>query len=291
MDATFDATACREVCFELDGVTTGDAGIVADDGGMGMRVASSFATSASVSCAWIDATTVQCSYQGATQCSGGSGCIIPPCAIAGRAPSALVDARPLRARHDVAAWLAETARLEAASVDAFEDLVLELGLHDAPRSLARAARASAGDERRHAATVASLARRVGAAPAPVVRSDHAPRSLFDVARDNAAEGCVREAFGAIVATLQAQRTESASIRRAFAEIARDEARHALFSLDLDDWARTRLTPTERTRLADARREAVHGLARELDAETAPSLRTALGLPDATRANDLLALVA
>lgn len=291
MGATFDGSRCREVCLELDGVsaTTGDAGLA--DGGAMPTVGSGFAQTATVTCGWLDDTTIGCDYQGATQCSGGSSCVIPPCAVAGRAPSALMDARPLVARGDIAAWLAEAARLEAASVDAFEDLALELALHDAPAELSRWALASARDERRHAGAVRSLSGRLGARPASVRRGEHAPRSLSDLALDNATEGCVREAFGALTAVLQASSAESASVRAAFDTIARDEARHALFSIALDDWARDRLPAAQTRAIAEARRVAHARLARELETEAAPLTRAVLGLPDAGRAIDTLALVA
>jgi hypothetical protein len=312
MGTAFDSSQCRDVCFELDGVvaTTGDAGL-ADGGAMSM-VGSGFAQTATVSCGWSDDSTVSCDYQGATQCTGGgSSCIIPPCAVAGRAPAGLMDARPLVGRPlvgrplvgrplvgrplvgrgDIAAWLAEAARLEAASVEAFEDLAVEVALHDAPAELARWARACADDERRHAAVVGALAGRVGGQPAAVRRGAHATRGLFDIALDNASEGCVREAFGALTAAMQASSAQSASVRGAFGAIARDEARHALFSIELDAWARARL-PAAQTRAIDEVRRAAHArLTRELENE-APSLaRAVLGLPDASRAIDALGLVA
>ncbi len=292
MGATFNSSACREVCFELDGVTAamGDAGL-ADGGAMAM-IGAGYAQTATVTCGYADDTTITCDYQGQTVCTGGSSsCIIPPCAIAGRAPSSLLDVRPLGVRHDVAAWLAEAARFEAASVDAFEDLSVELMLHGASRDLSSWARASAHDERRHASRVGLLARRVGAEPAPVRRGEHAPRSLFEVALDNAREGCVREAFGALTAVMQAQTAESAAARDAFTGIACDEARHALFSIALDDWARRRLSSRQALAIDEARREAHAQLARELETEASTIARASLGLPDATRAIDALALVA
>jgi hypothetical protein len=55
--------------------------------------------------------------------------------------------------------LAEAAWLEAASVDAFRVLRLELRAHSAPRRLLRAASRAARDERRHARAAGALARR------------------------------------------------------------------------------------------------------------------------------------
>lgn len=289
MGTTFDASACRDVCLALDGVTaSGDAGVSPDDAGSVAVITPAYALGATVNCGWSDDTTVQCNYQGATVCSGGSSCIIPPCAVAGRLPSALLAARPRVASSEVAAWLAETARLEAAAIDAFEDLAVELTLHDAPRTLVAWARTAAADERRHAGSVARLAHRAGARPADVQRAEHAPRSLRDVALDNAAEGCVREAFGAITAAVQASEAQSTAVRATFAAIAREEASHALFSIALDDWARARLGGRA---LADVRHEARARLARDLEAEASPLVRAALGLPDAGRAIDSLALIA
>jgi len=161
-------------------------------------------------------------------------------------------------------WLARLAHLEAASVDAFRILRDDLIAHGAPSYLADAADRSIGDETRHAAVMRRFAEAHGAEATPPERAEHAPRSLFAIARENAVEGCVRETFGALVAMWQAATASDPRFRRAMERIAEDEARHAALAWRVASWASTRLTPEENARVAEAMRVAEA----ELDAEIA-----------------------
>jgi hypothetical protein len=130
-----------------------------------------------------------------------------------------------------------------------------------------------------------LARAHGAEPSPFVMHAYDLRSAFDLALDNAIEGCVNETFGALVLHVQALTAEDSATRRVFADIAEDEARHAELSRDLATWLDGRLTSSERETVRRAATHAWNELASGLD-ETALDgdceLR-ALGLPDtATR---------
>jgi hypothetical protein len=207
----------------------------------------------------------------------------------GRRPDGLVASRARRA-NDVGAWLARAAHLEAASVLAFSDLAEELALHGAPPSIVRWALEAADEERAHARMTASLAMREGVVPERPTRTPREPRALFAIALDNATEGLVHETYGAFLAQHQAALTRDGAIGRAFDRISRDEARHALFSLALDAWARTKLPPSRRRALAAAQGEAHAALVVSLDASREP-FADALGLPDAERAMDLAALLA
>jgi hypothetical protein len=195
--------------------------------------------------------------------------------VGGRRPAEWVRA-DARARDVVGAWLANAAQLEAASVPAFEILADELRAHDAPPPLIARAIASADDERRHAAIVSVRARRFGATPGPVRVPRREPRDLESIARENAVEGLVREAFGALV-----------EIDRA---IAVDERRHAELARDVHQWIRPRLALAARRRIDDARDQARAALLAECAVEPAPALRAVLGLPDATRAVELAATI-
>src|SRR5262249_35131396 len=124
-------------------------------------------------------------------------------ACTGRRPAGLTVPMRASAANVLGDYFAEMAALEAASVDAFRTLRDELALHRAPRSLRRAAARAARDEVRHARVTASIAKRFGAQPAPVEVIPSAPRPLEAIARENAVEGCVRETFGALIATRQA----------------------------------------------------------------------------------------
>ena len=194
----------------------------------------------------------------------------------GRRPAGLIDAPIARG---IGASLARTAHLEAASVPAFLELARELELHGAHPALARAARRAARDEIHHAKTIGALARAYGASVPRVERSEVQPRSRRELARDNAIEGCVREAYAALVAAHQAETSIDPRIARAYATIARDEARHALLSFAIHDALADR-------RSEDARREAIADLVREASIDPTPADRALLGLPAAGRAVDI-----
>jgi hypothetical protein len=220
---------------------------------------------------------------------------IQPCGTGRRPPGLAHDAASSDAgeREEptaaglVARFLSDVAYLEAASVPAFEQLARELDAHGAPARLVRAARTAAREEiaharamARHAARAGGPARRVHVAPTPV-------RSLEAIAVDNAVEGCVRETFGAVLAMRQAERARSVHLRRSMKKIAREEASHAELAWHVARWVSKKLDPAAAERVAEARREAVETLARDLQREPHGSLVHELGLPTATEARAAL----
>jgi hypothetical protein len=182
-------------------------------------------------------------------------------------------------------WFAEIARLEAASVPAFERLARELEAHGAPRRLVRMARRSMRDEIVHTRMATALARRHGAKPR-FARTGKLPvRSLARVAIENAVEGCVSETLGAVIATYQARTAHDPRIRRAFDRIARDETRHAELALSVFAWAEEILPSHSRSRM----RAALHDAVARIDArEIANEDLRVLGLPDVAAAERMIA---
>jgi hypothetical protein len=210
------------------------------------------------------------------------------CPGVGRRPAGLVSRKPRAACGALGRHFAESAYLEAASVLAFERLERELEGHGAPHALRRAARRSARDEVRHARVMSSLARRFGgAAPSPRVRRSGV-RTLERVARENAVEGCVRETFGALIASWQAAHAGDPVVQAHMRRIAVDETRHAALSWAVDEWAQTRLSPAARSRVARARLTAVARLREEWLAAPPESLQRTAGLPGAADAQQMLA---
>ncbi len=267
------STGCRDVCLQLDVSGPTDGGIDAGGGDAGLGAA----LYSSVTCSVASpggVETVSCTYS--NRCIGG------------RAPSGL--ARAEVAGGGVGGWLARAAHLERASVPAFEELAIELALHGAPERMVGAAARAADEERRHAELVEALALRRGATIPTVQRSPVGARSLRALAEDNAVEGCVREAYGALVAAHQARHAMDAEVRVAYQEIAADEARHALLSLAIHEWASARLARPAALAV-EARR--LHEIEAWRDAmvEPEPSTRRALGLPSATASAALLAALA
>ncbi len=207
---------------------------------------------------------------------------VHPC---GRRPTGLSSARASTGSI-VGSHMAMSAWMEAASVTAFERMAAELAAHGAPRALVQAARRAAADEVRHARTMTRLSLSHGVTPpAPRVRKRDV-RSLEAVARENAVEGCVRETYGALLATWQAEHAEDAGVRRAMQTIARDERRHAALAIAVASWIEPRLDDRARRRLDRAKQRAVSSLQEEVAREVDPSLVHTAGLPTAAVATKL-----
>jgi hypothetical protein len=204
--------------------------------------------------------------------------------IGGRAPRGF---SPIAASAETAAggYLARMAQLEAASVDAFDALHADLARLGAPSALLSAVRAAARDEVRHARMVGSLATRFGAGPCAVSVPPAAPRSAEELALENAAEGCVKEAFGAAITAVQAERARDPRVRGAMRAIARDELGHAALAWRVARWLESKLDTAARGRVAGARLEALRALASSVHDEQPGD--DALGLPDGRAARAVL----
>lgn len=197
--------------------------------------------------------------------------------VAGRRPAGYADEAP---EASLGGWLAHAADLERVSIDAFQILARELAHHGAPPVLLAWAARAEGDEVRHARALGLLATREGArlSDAPIVHG--APRSLLDLAIENAVEGCVRETYGALVAAWQAEHARRPSIRRVMARIEKDETSHAELAWRVHAWATGRLSVEERACVARAMAAAVDELGSAAEAKVAPALVAELGLPSA-----------
>jgi len=166
---------------------------------------------------------------------------------------------------------AAMAFLEAVSVHAFARLEQELRAHGAGAELLRDARRARRDEQRHTAMMARLARRNGCearlpdapTPAPV-------RSLFEIALENAVEGCVRETYGAVVGLIEGETCSDASLRKVMRAVAIDECRHAELAWAVHAWAMPQLSVSEAQRVERAMRAAMEEIS-DRDAETARHL--------------------
>ncbi|CAN5892372.1 hypothetical protein BH11MYX4_BH11MYX4_10970 [soil metagenome] len=206
---------------------------------------------------------------------------------AGRRPSDVRVPAAVQARSEVGAYLAASAFLEEASIGAFLGLERELRAHGAPTSLTERARAAARDEARHTRVLGALARRAGATPTRARRQPRVIRDLETVAIENGVEGCVREAYGALVALWQSERASDPAIRSAMAEIAVDEARHAELALDSGAWMATLLDGGARARVEHAMRTAAQDLRAETETAPPPALVSTLGLPTSAEAGLLV----
>jgi hypothetical protein len=206
----------------------------------------------------------------------------------GRRPVGLCLRPASHAALGLGPFLADTARLEAASVYAFERLARELAALSAPVELIAAAARSAQDEVRHARVMTALARSWGGEPEEVHVTPLPLRAPFAIALDNAVEGCVRETHGALIAQHQALAARDPEIRSALTAIAADETRHALLSWQVAHWLEPRLPVAEQAALAGARVAALQELQREREPGLSAHEAALIGWPSARVASALIA---
>jgi hypothetical protein len=136
--------------------------------------------------------------------------------------------------------------------------------------------------------MAALAGRFGGTPLQPRIEPGPLRTLDEVAIDNAAEGCVRETFGALVGMWQARFASDPAVRNTMTRIARDESRHAALSWEIADWLEPRISPATRRRLEAARRDAIEQLEKELRSAPEAGVVQVAGVPTAGAARLLLA---
>lgn len=211
-----------------------------------------------------------------------------PNCVVGRRPQGFREPADDGHASAVGAYLARGALLEAASVHAFERLRSELVAHEGPPVLVRAARAAAADEVRHAALMSRLARRFGGRPQAARVGVLPIRDLETIAIENAAEGCVRETFGALSADWQALHARAEELALAYRAIARDELRHARLAWGVARFAEQRLSRAARKRVHEAQQEALRTLVAELATEPHRELVQYVGLPRSKPAGRLVA---
>ncbi|MCA9642630.1 MAG: hypothetical protein KC492_18165, partial [Myxococcales bacterium] len=182
-------------------------------------------------------------------------------------------------------YFADCAQLERAAVIAFERLSRELEALGAPLELLRDAERARQDEVRHAATMEKLAAHFDTAVGEVRVEDVPLRNAFEVALENAVEGCVRESFAALVGLWQSERA-STDLQQALREIAVDELRHAALSWRVARWLEPRLSDEERSQVERARKLAFNELSTATQ-DLSGALTRDLGVPNAAEAHELV----
>lgn len=253
------------------------------EGGTGDAGAADAASACAVCAPYIDADLANSCFS-TTGAEGVQTIVCGTCCIGGRAPRGFAP-RDSRSPSAAGAHLARMAQLEAASVDAFHALHADLARARAPRDLLAGVRAAARDEVRHARDVGRAARRFGArVPRARVRAIE-PRSLEQLATENAEQGCVEETFGAAIVAVQARHAEDPTVRRLMRTIAREELRHAALAWDVARWLEGKLDADARDRVRNARLTALRKL--EKSVATGSVGDRALGLPGAMAARAML----
>lgn len=192
----------------------------------------------------------------------------------------------------VGRWLAESAANEAGSVHSFRSLARELEGHlsGLRSALHRAARQEIG----HTRLLDRLARVRGSERIRQAFVPTLPRTLLELALENAREGCVNETYAGLVALHQAGHAQDSGIRSAFSLIAREEAEHADLAWALHAQLRLALPEDARAHLDRELHQAALRLERDtldlskgffagLPELTARRCERELGLPTASTA--------
>jgi hypothetical protein len=210
-----------------------------------------------------------------------------PCV--GRRPGGLTR-EPTATLNPLGDYYASVAHLEGAAVLAFEVMVRELERFAAPRELQLRAQQARADEERHYQLMAAFAQREGGVVPQVRAAGQGERSLLAAALENAVEGCVREAWGALSAHYQAATATDPEARQLWNEIASDESEHAELSFALHDWLMTQLAVEEQDLVEAAMQQARLDLRAELTSGPVPHALVArrAGVPGPARAAELLA---
>jgi hypothetical protein len=205
-----------------------------------------------------------------------------PCV--GRRPAGLSSV-PSAGASALGDYYASVAHLEGAAVLAFEVIERELARFGAPRELQRRAQRARADEERHYDQMAAMARREGSLVAGVGAEAQGERSLLEAALENAVEGCVREAWGALSAHYQAVTAADLEARQLWHDTARDESEHAELSFALHAWFMLQLTADEQKLVDAAMQRARLELRAELVSATAPPPAVVhhAGIPEPVRA--------
>ena len=198
----------------------------------------------------------------------------------GRRPAGLFESSGSSAS-PLGDYYASVAHLEAAAVLAFDVIDRELSRFGAPHALQVRAQRAREDEVRHASRMSELALRWQAHVPCARAAPSSDRSLLAAAMENAVEGCVREAWGALSAHYQAATAREPEAQKLWREIAVDESEHAELSFDLHEWYMTQLENDERSLVEAALEQARLQLRVELAFAPVPhpSVLLGAGVPD------------
>ncbi len=182
-------------------------------------------------------------------------------------------------------YLADMTAMETAAITAFYNLSLELEAYDAPAELITRAQQAVLEETRHSEMAALLAASFDAEMPEVTVDDFCLRSLYEIALENAVEGCVNETFAAACGLWQSEYAQLDVFRKVIGHITEEEMGHAALSWEIHQWILPQLSELQQDQIRVAQAEAVESLVNDFKQESNPVLQQAFGLPtkdDATR---------
>ena len=220
-----------------------------------------------------------CRYDGQNDVGGYDiTCLTAECAVEGRGHGEVQKAQVTTGPTDLACWFARAFHAEASSVVAFLQLRAELQAHGAPTQLLERCMTAAKEEVLHARQMSKFCfQEQGKAP-PLSFGAIPNRSLYELALDNAVEGCIFETYSALKAHYQAANAGDLQVRQLMRIVATDETNHAQLAWDVHNWLMRKLTPQQRASIVQAQRQALRQLRQQKPSSVSEESAFALGLP-------------
>lgn len=205
-----------------------------------------------------------------------------PRPVPGRKPDGLQLKNDLAAQQTsvnvLGQYLADMTAMETAAITAFYYLSRELEAYKAPAELIARARQAVLEETRHSEMAALLAASFDAQMPEVCVDDFCLRSLYDIALENAVEGCVNETFAAACGLWQSENAKLDVFREVIAHITEEEMGHAELSWEIHQWIMPQLSQAEQEQIRIAQVEAIESLVAEFKQESDPVVQQTFGLP-------------
>ncbi|MGB1311178.1 MAG: hypothetical protein ACPG47_08190 [Leucothrix sp.] len=198
--------------------------------------------------------------------------------VPGRLPNGLHLTDTQSSPNVLGQYLADMTAMETAAITAFYYLSRELEAYNAPAELITRARKAMLEETRHSEMAALLAASFDAEMPEVSVDDFCLRSLYEIALENAVEGCVNETFAAACGLWQSEHAQLGVFRQVIGHITEEEMGHASLSWDIHQWIMPQLSEAEQEQVRIAQAEAVESLVDEFKQESNPVVQQAFGLP-------------
>lgn len=211
----------------------------------------------------------------------------PPRPVPGRMPAGAHIQAPDDTASVLGEYFSSMAAMETAAVTAFRYLTRELEAYQAPEALIAMACQAVQEEIEHAEMAGLLSQAYDAAVPTVEVDDFQLRSLFEVALENAVEGCVNETFAAACGIWQHQHAELDAFKAVMGRVAEEESGHAELSWGIHQWIMPQLTEAQQQHIRAAQAEAIESLHATFQVEENPQVRRAVGLPESADALRLL----
>ena len=182
-------------------------------------------------------------------------CEYTVCAVEGRGHADIQKLCSATGKSALSRYFIRSYHAEASSVAAFLQLRAELEKHNTPQNLLDRCLIAAKEEVHHARMMAKFVKDCGAALPELNFGCPKSRDLYEIALDNAVEGCIFESYSALKAQYQAIHATDSRILVAMKMIAKDETKHAQLAWDIHHHLMTQLSDQEQQKIHQAQQKA------------------------------------